>query len=455
MNFIQGRKFLKQKEFGKALEIFKKIEKKNAKDQNIFFYLGLVYFELNQYDKSIDYYNKFLNKQPNSLSALYNLALVKQVTGKLEEAKAIYFKLLSINKFNIRAYYGLYMLDSNFLSDEMFKDLFLIKNNNKLNLYDEGLINFLLSKKEKKNNEYKKELDYLKDYHEKIFNYNYSYNISSQFYYNQIINKYFDKIRNEKVDKKKINQESLDPIYIIGLPRSGSTLIESILTSSVENISTVGECHVVNMSILEQVGPKIYSKNFDKDKFNFEVNLEKLKKNILTKYFKLYKGNNNFKFVDKSLENFFNIEIIIKIFPNAKFIHTFRNPLDSVISIYQSMLPDLSWAHNIENILIYVDNYLKVMDSFKSKYKENIIDIKLENFTKNSEELGKLIFKFCKLSWSDNTLKFYERKNLYSKTLSFRQIRSKVTKYDQKQYEPYFHLLNPYKKKYKWLDILN
>ena len=122
MNLLKGQKFLKRKEFGKALEIFQKIEKKNIKDKRIFFYLGLVCFELNKYDKSIDYYNKFLNEQPNSSGALYNLALVKQVVGDLQHAQEIYLKLIRINRLNIRAYYGLY-IRFKFLSDEMFQDL--------------------------------------------------------------------------------------------------------------------------------------------------------------------------------------------------------------------------------------------------------------------------------------------------------------------------------------------
>ena len=200
--------------------------------------------------------------------------MVKQFAGKLKEAQEIYLKVLGINKFNIRAYYGLYMLDTNFINNDIFQNLIKIKNYNKLNLYDEGLINFLLSKKEKKNKEYKKEVEYLANYHEKIFNSNYSYNASSQFYYTEIINRYFDKVKIQKIDKKHLNQKGFEPIFIIGLPRSGSTLIESILTSSAEKIGTVGECHVVNMSIIEQIGPTIFSKNFDKDQFSFDINFK-------------------------------------------------------------------------------------------------------------------------------------------------------------------------------------
>ena len=181
------------------------------------------------------------------------------------------------------------------------------------------------------------------------------------------------------------------------------------------------------------------------------IGAKDLKNSILEKYsqFSVIK---NKKFIDKSLENIFNIEFIKNIYPEAKFIHTFRNPLDSIISIYQSMLPDLSWTHTIEDIIVYMDNYYKVLKHFKSKYPEIIMDINLEEFTEKSEELTKKMFKFCGLTWNKNILNFYMRKNLYSKTLSFNQIRSKVLKYNNKKYQPYFNLINEYKDKYEWLN---
>ena len=127
--------------------------------------------------------------------------------------------------------------------------------------------------------------------------------------------------------------------------------------------------------------------------------------------------------------------------------------MDSVISIYQSMLPELSWTHNIDDILLYMDNYYKVLKYFKSKYPEIIMDIKLEEFTQKSELLTKKLFDFCELGWSTNILKFYKRKDLYSKTLSFNQIRSKVLKYNNKKYQSYFNLLTDYKNKYHWLNL--
>ena len=450
MNISEGQKLIKSKEYSKALNYFLGLKKKNINNTTIYFYLGLIYFEFNKFSKSIFYYNKFLKKEPKSEAGLLNLAIAKQAIGQVEAAKELYLKIININSLNIRAYYGLYLLDVDFLNNDLFKNLNEISKNKKLNLYQKGIIDFLFSKRAKINNENNKELEHLKNSHKNFFNSNQSYNLSAQFYYNKVISNFYNKLNIQ--ENNKINNEGLNPIFIIGLPRSGSTLIESILTSSKENIISFGECNVFNVSILDQIGPKIYSEKFDNKKFEFLINKESLNKSILEKYSQ-YSDIKHNKFVDKSLENFFNIELIRSIYPKAKFIHTYRNPLDSVISIYQSMLPELSWTHHIEDILSYMDNYYKVLKYFKSKYPEIIMDIKLEEFTEKSEMLAKKLFDFCELGWSTNILKFYKRKDLYSKTLSFNQIRSKVLKYNKKKYQSYFNLLTDYKNKYHWLNL--
>jgi len=455
MKFLTGQKLVARKEYGKALKIFLNLEASDSSNDEISFYLGLIYFELNNFDKSTYYYNKFLEKNPNSITALYNIAFLKQSIGEIESAKAIYNKLIEKDKNKVRPYYGLFTLNSNNLNDKEFENILKLKNNFEHSIFENGIINYLLSKKEKKNKLISKELEYLKESHSLIYNSKKVYNDSSQFYYNQILNKFYDKIKfsnNTEISVK----DKFFPIFIIGLPRSGSTLIEAIISSSdYKSINSLGECHVVSTSILEQIGPKIYKNDFDINNFNFELNLNILGETIRKKYSNFnhgYKLNKQI-FIDKSLENFFNIDAILKIYPNAKFLHTFRNPLDSIISIYQSMLPELSWAHSIENITNYVDNYIKVINYYKTKYPDVIMDINLEQFTQNSENISKEIYKFCGLNWNKEVLKFYKRNNLNVKTLSFTQIRNKVSKYNKKKYQPYFHLLEKFKMKFNWLNI--
>ena len=145
-------------------------------------------------------------------------------------------------------------------------------------------------------------------------------------------------------------------------------------------------------------------------------------------------------FIDKSLENFFNIDIILKFFPNAKFLHTYRNLNESIIGIYQRMMPDLSWSHNIKSILEYANNYQIIINHFKKKYPKYILDVSLEKLTLDKKNESQKIFEFCNIDWNNDVLNFNKKNNLFTKTNSFLQVRQKITKYNNK-YESYYHLI--------------
>ena len=93
--------------------------------------------------------------------------------------------------------------------------------------------------------------------------------------------------------------------------------------------------------------------NFSIGNTEFNIDLGMIDKSIKD----IYNYSKEKNFIDKSLENFFYIDLILKIFPNAKFIHTYRNRFDAAIAIYQSMLIYLPWAHSLNNILLYILNY--------------------------------------------------------------------------------------------------
>ena len=447
MNIEFGRNLIKKREFSEALDFFLKI-KDNEKDKaRVYFFLGLIYSELNNYKKSIENYEKCLELKPNSVQAIFNLAVEKQNIGKIHEAKSLYLKILDIDKKNIRIYFALYSLDPNFINTDYYKFVEGIEQNNKLDKYEKSLIYFLKSKKEKLIKNKKKEIKYLEEFHKYCFDQNKQTNEQSQFYYTNIINLLYDKISFKNF--KKTNLKNLNPIFIIGLPRSGSTLIESLITSSNQNIPSVGESNFFNICMLNQIDKSLLVKK--KRINNLIIDIEKSHEFILNKYNSLGVLNNR-RFIDKSLENFFNVKLILQIFPNAKFIHSYRNYNDSVISIYQSYLDQLSWTHSIEDILDYVNQYIKIINYINKNYKNNLINIDLKKLTENQELFSKKIFEFCNLEWSDKILNFYKRKDLFIKTLSSSQIRNKIFRYDENKYKSYYYLLDNYKTKYSWIN---
>lgn len=450
MDIETGKKFVRERNYLEAEKIFLNLLNKDKDLMLVNYFLGIIYFELQNYKKSKFHYESSLKFNPNSKEILINLAYLEQSYGNLEEAKDIYQKLLTLNPYYIETYYRIYLLNSDYLKEE-YKSLFLeITNKENITLHERALANYLLSKIEKKKDEYKSEIDYLKKSHIDIFNSKKNYNLQSNFYYQEIISKKFEKIIFSNIKKKNFNFEKSFPIFIVGLPRSGSTLVETILSDN-DKIKGLGENYVINMAVLNQISGKIFANNFDKKNFELSIDCPELESFVLKKFSNLFEFNENIRFVDKTLENFFNIDIILNLFPNAKFLHCFRNLNDAVIAIFQSLLPTLSWTHNLGDITNYIDDYLKIIKYFKKKYPDKIMDIKLENLTENNEKIGKKIFNFCNLDWSNKSLNFSKKKDLQIKTTSNVQLREKVTKYDYDKYKQYKFILNDYTKKYKWL----
>ena len=427
---------LQRGEFNKALKILENVIKNGNQNIFIFFCLGKIHFELNNFKKSIFYYRKCNQIQPNSPKVLYNLALVFQGLGRISEAEKLFNKLIKINPNDVRSYYGLFNLSIDNITLNYKQKLKDLSNNEKTSLFEKSLINFIFSKLEKKEKKIKEEIEFLNSSHELCFQSNYNYNTQSKFYYSKIISSHYDKIKYEGQIKTNIDFRNLQPLFIIGLPRSGSTLVESLISQSSDQIHSFGEFHAINMSIFDQIASVIYSGNFNYKDFQFVINKEAFQNSLFERYGTI----KNKIFIDKSLENFFNIDIILKFFPNAKFLHTYRNFNESIIGIYQRMMPDLSWSHNIKNILEYANNYKTIINYFKKKYPKHIMDVSLEKLTLDKKNESQKIFEFCNIDWNNDVLNFNKKNNLFTKTNSFLQIRQKIIKYNNK-YESYYHLI--------------
>ena len=439
MDLATGQNLIKQKKFPSALRLLETLLSLNPHNHDIFFYLGRVYSEIQDFQNSIKYYQKYLHKNKNSISCLINLAILYLNIGDKKNSEKTFKKLLKINKSHIHGYYGLFSLSEKLLLDEDYNYLSEILNDNKISKRDKSVINFIFSKRERKKNNLNKELLFLQKYHNQSFEANIHYNKQSQFYYEKVLLNFY---KNINFIEDNNMYENARPIFIIGLPRSGSTIIESLLTSEEKKIKTFGESNFFNMAVFDQIKNKIFDKDYDVNNTKLEINLSLIKESIDERY-----GFNNMSvdkllFLDKSLENIFNIEIILKIFPNAKFVHTKRNIKDAILSIYFSMLPELSWTLSLKSINNYINNYQKTIFHFKKKFPNKIFEIDLDEFTSNVVKGSKDLFKFCELNWNDEILNFYKRKDLFSKTISSSQIRQEISQKNKSSYNKYFFLLD-------------
>ena len=429
-------------EHQKAKSCYEKVIEIDPNHANAHNDLGVVFQELGEVQKATSCYKKAIQIQPNNASAHYNLGNTLKILGEFQEAKNFIQKAIQYEPENLVLYYHLNditekILDSNLKGkiDKIMKNV----NCTKMNL---SYGNFLLSRYASQSKNHEKEFDYLLKGHQfyfetkrKIFETEVDYwlnvlpNAKELFNFNEL---------NTTKDKE------LKPIFIIGVPRCGSTLVEKVIASGNKYIPIGEETGIFNFYLKQ----KLLRKE------SLSRNVENLKTTLVDIYKrkKLISEEADYTFTDKSLDNFFYIGLIKKIFPNAKIIDCRRNVLSCIMSIFKHNLIQLPWTHNLENIFKYFDIYYRMMEQFKKIFPNFIYELKYEKFVGDPNTESKKLLEFCDLPWDKKCLEFYKRKDLISYTISNIQIRRPIYKDSIEKYLPYKKLLSNYGDKYYWFN---
>jgi len=431
------------KEMKEAMSCYQKAIEINPKIFNAYNHLGLVYRELNDFQNSINSYLKSIEVNPSNPNAYHNLAEVYKETGNFKKSIECNEITIKHEPNNLMSYYSLCELKKDYLNSELKKKIEKIINDKKTSLHNLAYGYYLLAKYERLGKNYKKEFEYLIKGHKNFYE-------SKKEKFDLGIKYCFDDVlqieKNINVNKISTKSKiSLKPIFIFGVPRCGSTLVEKIIGSGKNYIPSGEEIGVI--------GGYVISKVLEMESLNLGSSKE-----ISNELFEIYKNRGlvfekyNYMFTDKSLDNFFYLKLIKEIYPSAKFVHCKRNLLSSIVSIFQNNLTILAWAHNLDNIFKYFDNYLKIVENYSRLNPDSIYNLNFEELINNPEEESKKLMNYCELPWDKKCLEFYKRKDLFSKTASNIQIRKGIYKHSNDKYAPYKKILEKYQKKYSWFN---
>ena len=426
-----------------AIDCYKKTIQLEPNHPEAHYNFGIVLKELGEELQAINYYEKAIKIKPDYADAYNNLGNCYEALGNFQEAINCYERAIKSLPDNLGYFYSLSRFKTEILNSNLRNSIEKIINDNNCTKRNMAFGNFLLAKCESKEKNYEKEIDYLIKGHVNYFE------LKKEKFTRQI--KYFFDVlpnTNELIDLKKtdeiVSKHEIKPIFIIGVPRCGSTLTEKIIASSSKYIP-IGE----ETGILEKI---IKQKIENKQLLNFEKNIFQMELFEAYNHKGLVQKNSGYTFTDKSLENFFYIGIIKEIFPNAKVVHCRRNALSSIMSIFKNNMVDIGWAHNLEYIFKYFDIYYQMLENFRKIYPNFIYELDYEKFVNNPEVESKKLLNYCDLPWDKKCLEFYKRKDLISKTASNIQIRQTVYKHSSDKYLPYKKLLDKYGNKYSWFN---
>ena len=252
------------------------------------------------------------------------------------------------------------------------------------------------------------------------------------------LKEYFLKIDFEKT--RKFNDRK--KIFILGLPRSGTTLLERIVSShsKVTSVSEVGFVHdQITNNIIEEGS---FSQNLADTFIKLDLDTS------FNKHLDCFniKGHT---VIDKTLVNFWYIGFLKIFFPNSKIIHSYRNSKDNCLSIYKNLFPsNETWLYSQKEIGEYYLIYNDLMNFWNKLFKDQIYNSKYEDLINDTENQTRKIIKFCDLEWDDKCLN-HHKQNSPIKTLSINQANQPIyktsinsSKFYEKQLAEMYSILN-------------
>ena len=457
-----GILYIQTKKFQKGIKFFVSALKLNPNNLKALIGIGRVYSDQDILDKSIQFYNRAIFLDKFNLEAINDRGVVFQKSGdyanalkdynllikidpqfaigfnnkgvilkslnKVNEAKLCFRKAIDLDNHYYEAYKNYFSIPKFDNKDPLINILKLALLKNNLTENDKMCVHLAMVQIEKSLKNYSKVFKHLSSAN-KIKNNNTDFDIEIHKAHINKIKTFFK--RPYFFQNLEINKFKITPIFILGMPRSGTTLIEQVLSSH-SKIHGAGELDYLS-NILTKV-------NWG-DRSNESDIYTYIRKN----YFKqIQLLSNNVFIVDKNPLNYKNIGFIINAIPEAKIIHIKRNPMAVYWSNFLNYFPSktMGFSFNLEAIGEYYNQYENLMKHWESLYPEKIYHLKYEDFVNDFEIEVKKLISYLNINWENAINEFYENPRVVM-TASNMQVRNPIYKGSSEEWKSYKNFLKP------------
>lgn len=427
-----------------AIDNYNRVLKIKPEHDKAYNNLGLAFQEQGKPDEAIASFNRAIEINPVFADAYNNLGNVLRESGRLDEAIDNYRQAIKINPYFANAYTNMAHIKKH--TDYNDKDIRAMEALLKFpELPDMQRMHlcFGLGKAFEDLHEYEKSFGFIKDGN-KLKRNTYNYHISDD-------EKYFDRIIktfDEKIFQKYPDSGCDDdtPIFIVGMPRSGTSLIEQILASH-HSIYGAGE-----LRYLQRI---ISGADHDAEFGEFPDYISNLNRDDFIRFGQdfinhIRKHSISMKHLtDKMPHNFLHIGLIKLILPNAKIIHCRRDPMDTCYSCYKTHFTGtLKFAYDLTELGKYYNLYNNLMTHWHKVLPGFFLDVQYEDLIADQQSQTKRILQFLDLPWDNACLSFHKTKRPV-RTASSVQVRNpiysssiKLWRRYEKQLEPLLEMLN-------------
>ena len=233
------------------------------------------------------------------------------------------------------------------------------------------------------------------------------------------------------------------PVFIVGMPRSGTTLVEQIIASHSQAFGA-GELTEINRMV--RTLPKTLNTSTPYPACATLIDRDAARR-LATGYLEHLRGfsRDADRITDKAPGNFTNLGFIAPLFPKARIIHCRRDPMDTCLSCYfQNFRHALNFAYDLRDLGLHYRQYQKLMHHWRSVSPMPMLEVSYEELVSNQEKGSREIIDFCGLEWDDKCLAFHELERPIQ-TASLWQVRQPIYTSSVGRWRQYEKYLGPLK----------
>ncbi len=426
--------------FDEAMTNFRKVIELRPEDDAAFSQLGLALHERGQWDEAIACFQQAIDISPGNAMHYCNLGITQRLFGKFDEAIHNYRLALEINPELPETYFHISTIKKFTDDDADIKAMEKLLDKN--NITDEHRMHlcFGLGKAFEDIRQYDQAFDYFTQAN-KIKRSNIDYQVSEDEALCQQWIETFNRDLIEKYDAVGLRDKT--PIFIVGMPRSGSSLIEQILACH-PDVYGAGELYHLNKIILNGLS-KSSNKNYQE--YIRHISPADIK-HLGTEYISLLRQHavGAPYITDKMPQNFVYIGMIRLILPDAKVIHCQRNPIDTCLSCFKNNFDALhEYAYDLTELGRYHCIYQRLMEHWDNILPGFVYNLQYEEMVVEQEAQTRSLLEYCGLPWDDACLNFHTSTRAVGTASAF-QVRHPIYKGSVNSWKRYDKQLEPLRK---------
>jgi len=399
------------RQYKKAAAAFRRALELDPENPSRMIRLAGVLSMMGQPDEAAAMLESARSRAPDSVEVWVALARFAQIMGKFEDAKAAWQRVIELAPHSADAMAVLATQFPDAVDDEIAARAEAIADAEKENPRNRRRLHFALYAL----GQYREDPDYafahLKEAnrirHDELNARNRGYGRTARENYFTRIIRTFDADFFKRT--KGMGSSSKRPIFVLGMPRSGTTLCEQILAS---HSKVYGAGELEGIRDIARLMPRSLARSGEKPGA-FPFAMDRLTPEIVKQFAKRYLDetaqlSKSSRITDKMPSNYVHIGLIHLLFPNAKIVHCVRDPVDNALSCFeQNFSHPTSWAWDLEDIGHYYGQYRRLMAHWERTLPVPIHVFSYEATVSGLEESARSLLEFCELAWEPACLDFH------------------------------------------------